>query len=205
MDLCLTVVDRTAGSLIKLQGCRENDSRQVRFGRTGTSIEQNCTLMCKALTTFLIELHNLDLMLMSWNPRVPPSSSPEMGTDWVQLEASSRGQQPLSGQPQRQDGRTHCGGLQPEPQPAMEVHPQFTIIGAVTDPGKIGILVKTPTDSEACKTWWKKNWRGKTKPEGLIYPSHSCSEVQPVRSMHLSPTLKKKKKTVWEGLVDQME
>ncbi|XP_034080166.1 polypeptide N-acetylgalactosaminyltransferase 2 isoform X6 [Gymnodraco acuticeps] len=29
MDLCLTVVERTAGSLIKLQGCRENDSRQV--------------------------------------------------------------------------------------------------------------------------------------------------------------------------------
>lgn len=28
MDLCLTVVDRTPGSLIKLQGCRENDSRQ---------------------------------------------------------------------------------------------------------------------------------------------------------------------------------
>lgn len=72
MDLCLTVVDRTAGSLIKLQGCRENDSRQVRFGRTGTSIEQNRTLMCKALTTFLIELHNLDLMLMSWNPCVCP-------------------------------------------------------------------------------------------------------------------------------------
>lgn len=31
MDLCLTVVDRTAGSLIRLQGCRENDSRQVRL------------------------------------------------------------------------------------------------------------------------------------------------------------------------------
>lgn len=29
MDLCLTVVDRTAGSQIKLQGCRENDSKQV--------------------------------------------------------------------------------------------------------------------------------------------------------------------------------
>lgn len=29
MDLCLTVVDRTAGSQIKLQGCRENDTRQV--------------------------------------------------------------------------------------------------------------------------------------------------------------------------------
>ncbi|MBN3309315.1 GALT2 acetylgalactosaminyltransferase, partial [Amia calva] len=28
MDLCLTVVDRAAGSQIKLQGCRENDSRQ---------------------------------------------------------------------------------------------------------------------------------------------------------------------------------
>ncbi|KAH0519860.1 Polypeptide N-acetylgalactosaminyltransferase 2 [Microtus ochrogaster] len=28
MDLCLTVVDRSPGSLIRLQGCRENDSRQ---------------------------------------------------------------------------------------------------------------------------------------------------------------------------------
>nr|XP_020642114.1 polypeptide N-acetylgalactosaminyltransferase 2 [Pogona vitticeps] len=28
MDLCLTVVDRAPGSLIKLQGCRENDGRQ---------------------------------------------------------------------------------------------------------------------------------------------------------------------------------
>uniref|UniRef100_A0A4W4E688 Polypeptide N-acetylgalactosaminyltransferase n=1 Tax=Electrophorus electricus TaxID=8005 RepID=A0A4W4E688_ELEEL len=28
MDLCLTVVERTASSQIKLQGCRENDSRQ---------------------------------------------------------------------------------------------------------------------------------------------------------------------------------
>lgn len=28
MDLCLTVVDRAPGSLVKLQGCRENDSRQ---------------------------------------------------------------------------------------------------------------------------------------------------------------------------------
>lgn len=44
MDLCLTVVDRTAGSLIKLQGCRENDSRQVKFGRTGTSVDRSCTL-----------------------------------------------------------------------------------------------------------------------------------------------------------------
>lgn len=38
MDLCLTVVDRTASSLIKLQGCRENDSRQVKFGWTGTEL-----------------------------------------------------------------------------------------------------------------------------------------------------------------------
>ncbi|RXM27632.1 Polypeptide N-acetylgalactosaminyltransferase 2 [Acipenser ruthenus] len=28
MDLCLTVVDRASGSRLKLQGCRENDSRQ---------------------------------------------------------------------------------------------------------------------------------------------------------------------------------
>lgn len=29
MDLCLTVVDRAPGSVVKLQGCRENDTRQV--------------------------------------------------------------------------------------------------------------------------------------------------------------------------------
>lgn len=39
MDLCLTVVDRVAGSLIKLQGCRDNDSRQVRDpGEGGTEL-----------------------------------------------------------------------------------------------------------------------------------------------------------------------
>jgi polypeptide N-acetylgalactosaminyltransferase len=35
MDLCLTVVDRSPGSLVRLQGCRENDSRQVRSGPMG--------------------------------------------------------------------------------------------------------------------------------------------------------------------------
>lgn len=35
MDLCLTVVDRSPGSLIRLQGCRENDSRQVRPSGSG--------------------------------------------------------------------------------------------------------------------------------------------------------------------------
>ncbi|CAG11012.1 unnamed protein product, partial [Tetraodon nigroviridis] len=40
MDLCLTVVDRTAGSLIKLQGCRENDSRQQKWEQ----IESNSKL-----------------------------------------------------------------------------------------------------------------------------------------------------------------
>lgn len=35
MDLCLTVVDRSPGSLIRLQGCRENDSRQVRHSGAG--------------------------------------------------------------------------------------------------------------------------------------------------------------------------
>ncbi|XP_034080167.1 polypeptide N-acetylgalactosaminyltransferase 2 isoform X7 [Gymnodraco acuticeps] len=40
MDLCLTVVERTAGSLIKLQGCRENDSRQQKWEQ----IESNSKL-----------------------------------------------------------------------------------------------------------------------------------------------------------------
>lgn len=44
MDLCLTVVDRAPGSLIKLQGCRENDSRQVcHVGcRAGTRGAHTC-------------------------------------------------------------------------------------------------------------------------------------------------------------------
>ena len=44
MDLCLTVVDRTAGSLIKLQGCRENDSRQVKF--SSRTYQRCITLQC---------------------------------------------------------------------------------------------------------------------------------------------------------------
>lgn len=59
---------------------------------------------------------------------------PEMGADRVHLQASPRRQQPLPGQPQRQDGRAHRGGLQPEPQPAVEVHPQPAVIGAALDP-----------------------------------------------------------------------
>lgn len=47
MDLCLTVVDRAPGSLIKLQGCRENDSRQVcHVGcRAGTRGAHTCVVL----------------------------------------------------------------------------------------------------------------------------------------------------------------
>lgn len=52
MDLCLTVVDRAPGSLIKLQGCRENDSRQVsmawiRYANSGkTRVVNESTRKC---------------------------------------------------------------------------------------------------------------------------------------------------------------
>uniref|UniRef100_A0A4W5JIV9 Polypeptide N-acetylgalactosaminyltransferase n=1 Tax=Hucho hucho TaxID=62062 RepID=A0A4W5JIV9_9TELE len=56
MDLCLTVVDRTAGSQIKMQGCRENDSRQVSEpsteSRTRDQIDQ------KALAVNERDLHH---------------------------------------------------------------------------------------------------------------------------------------------------
>lgn len=42
MDLCLTVVDRAPGSLIKLQGCRENDSRQVGASRAEPEPAPRC-------------------------------------------------------------------------------------------------------------------------------------------------------------------
>uniref|UniRef100_A0A4W5RMS1 Polypeptide N-acetylgalactosaminyltransferase n=1 Tax=Hucho hucho TaxID=62062 RepID=A0A4W5RMS1_9TELE len=45
MDLCLTVVDRTAGSQIKLQGCRENDSRQVSEPSTTDQIDQKAIVV----------------------------------------------------------------------------------------------------------------------------------------------------------------
>lgn len=80
-----------------------------------TSLAQPENLVARPLTFFVVAL-------------------PEMGANWVQLEASSRGQQPVPGQPKRQDGRPHRGGLQPQPQPAVEVHPQSTIIGGATDP-----------------------------------------------------------------------
>lgn len=134
MDLCLTVVDRTAGSLIKLQGCRENDSRQVKTRAALALVNYNKHQ--STFVTFLEDSWTLHIVFMSMRCCV----SPEMGADWVQLEASSRGQQPLPGQPQCQDGRPHRGGLQPEPQPTVEVHPQFTIIGSATDPGKSWIL-----------------------------------------------------------------
>lgn len=96
----------------------------------------------------------------------------EMGANWVQLEASSRGQQPVSGQPQRQDGRAHRGGVHPQPQPAVEVHPQFTIIGGATGPpGRVRLLVETPADSEACRERWK-GLEGK-RQTGWMYKSLS--------------------------------
>ena len=55
MDLCLTVVDRTAASLIKLQGCRENDSRQVK-------IYQSCTLACKLVQIVPMHICNISIL-----------------------------------------------------------------------------------------------------------------------------------------------
>lgn len=62
MDLCLTVVDRTAGSLIRLQGCRENDSRQVK-----TQL-----FLCNIAALFLFCMCHYIVIVFS---------SPEMGAD----------------------------------------------------------------------------------------------------------------------------
>lgn len=52
MDLCLTVVDRTAGSLIKLQGCRENDSRQVSSHVATTFLAQRARAATNVFVAF---------------------------------------------------------------------------------------------------------------------------------------------------------
>lgn len=107
----------------------------------------------------------------------------EMGANWVQLEASSRGQQPVPGQPQRQDGRPHRGGLQPQPQPAVEVHPQFTIIGGATDPPGESEITGGDTD----RLWGLqreiKRTGGKRQLVGSVNPSRPDAEAQPVQSV----------------------
>lgn len=132
MDLCLTVVDRTPGSLIKLQGCRENDSRQV------TADTRHPSKLKLNFIEFYLAWNKQKKFKMRDFIQISQDKEescvlfcfffPEMGADRVQLEAPSRQQQPLPGQPQRQDGRTHRGALQPEPQPTVEVHPQSTTI-----------------------------------------------------------------------------
>lgn len=41
----------------------------------------------------------------------------------------------MLGQPQRADGGPHGGGVRPQPQPAVEVHSEFTIVGDLTAHG----------------------------------------------------------------------
>lgn len=73
MDLCLTVVDRAPGSVIKLQGCRENDTRQV--GRPCPSA-QTPPPPPTALTA--AQLSHVQLPCRAWAPagrRLRPSWS----------------------------------------------------------------------------------------------------------------------------------
>lgn len=53
MDLCLTVVDRSPGALIRLQGCRENDSRQVRHSGTRWCRSQASMVLTVTRATWL--------------------------------------------------------------------------------------------------------------------------------------------------------
>lgn len=69
----------------------------------------------------------------------------------------------MPGQPQRQDGRPHRGGLQPQPQPAVEVHPEFTIIGGAADPPGESEITGGDTDRlRSLQRDEQKDWRGKT-------------------------------------------
>lgn len=108
MDLCLTVVDRTAGSQIKLQGCRENDSRQVSmlcskqgFGGGAAALIFNITIIV---------------------------SIAEMGADRQQLQTTACGQQSVPGQPERAERRPDGGSVQPVAHPAVEVHSQSAAV-----------------------------------------------------------------------------
>lgn len=79
MDLCLTVVDRAPGSLIKLQGCRENDSRQVGAGRGPA---QQAQLPCPPrawITAGMLGVHRRHLLTRAvLRPRVEPLASAGM-------------------------------------------------------------------------------------------------------------------------------
>lgn len=81
MDLCLTVVDRTAGSLIKLQGCRENDSRQVKFGWKGTLLQQTF----KYQSIFATSLTNSTLWMLCLCHQIIVCHQ-----KWEQIESNSK-------------------------------------------------------------------------------------------------------------------
>lgn len=141
---------------------------------------------------------------MPWKTFVCP---PEMGANRVQLKASSRGQQPLPGQPQCQDGRTHPGDLQPQPQPAVEIHPQFTIIGAGAESGKSWNM-GGDTNRLLRPRWRDGNRLGEGNKTRRVEVSLSplISAASPVYAPlpHLKAPgkQKKKKNAVGEGLVD---
>lgn len=106
MDLCLTVVDRTAGSQIKLQGCRENDSKQVSMLCSKQGFGGGA-----AAPIFIIIV-----------------SIAEMGADRQQLQTAACGQQSVPGQPERAERRSDGGSVQPVAHPAMEVHSQSAAV-----------------------------------------------------------------------------
>lgn len=91
----------------------------------------------------------------------------------------------------------------------MEVHPEFTIIGGATDPGKSW---KLDRHQQTLRPRQRDGNRleDKDKLDGLMDPSHaaasSSSELPPVRSIHLSPTSpfpkNKEPRPLGEGLVD---
>lgn len=197
MDLCLTVVDRTAGSLIKLQGCRENDSRQVEAApRLGEKLKG-----ASRISWISTELESLNILFFFFFVAVNDCVPPEMGADRVYLQASPCWQQPLPGQPQRQDGRAHRGGLQPEPQPAVEVHPQSAVIGADSDPRRE--VERGRTRQQTLRTRWTlegKNQKWNAVPLSL----HSRGAAGPVYAPLplLNTPERRKKNTLGEGLVD---
>ena len=94
MDLCLTVVDRAPGSLIKLQGCRENDSRQVGAGR-GPAQAQLPVAPRAWITAGALGVHRRHLLTRAVpRPRVEPLASAGMPEGRGARAGASAGRSP---------------------------------------------------------------------------------------------------------------
>lgn len=145
MDLCLTVVDRTAGSLIKLQGCRENDSRQVKTLSSGQQPICNISAQCM----FCMHASCCRLLLDRNGSRLSPTRS------FVTWAVTSVWTAAVPGWEDSLWRSAAPASTSSGSSPSIYNHRG----GHHRPPGRVGSWIETPTDSETRVRRWTQGER----------------------------------------------